>query len=1004
MSSPGEASSIAALRARPRPDRRRPAIAAGNLPEPVSSLVGRRDDVAGVARLVGGSRLVTICGPGGVGKTRVVVEAARACQGHDAERSGTADVRAVGGLDGAWMVELASIGDPDMVPHAVLSELVEVGGNGARGRPVDDLVRSLRSRRALLVLDNCEHVLDSATALVSGLLRACPRLRVLTTSRQPLGIAGERVWWLQPLAVAGDAVTLFVDRAREVNAAFALGPDTAGVVEEICRRLDGMPLAIELAATRALVLSPDEILARLRDRFELLTATAPSAGARRQRTLKATLDWSHDLLAPQEAVFLRRLSVFSGGWSLDAAERVCADERDLPERTLDLTAALVAKSLIVAQRLGTPTRYRMLQTVRAYGRERLDGAGETARLLAAHAEWCTARAEQALDGRDGRGREDWLRALEEDHDNFRAALAWARDGGHVDIALRLADALAWFWETRGHLQEGLDWLESALAASEDRTAGPSRARAGVMRSVGRFVQMLGDHGSGMAIIDRSVDLFRSLGQVDEAQSCVCHDALHVCGNPLYAAPAIEAGLDRIREMGDPRRLAHALSNLGQARFFVGDAAGARRCFGEVLDLKAAGIDGDAADEALLGLGRVGLLVGDLATAEPPLHAALANAERSGDPDGRCAALSLLGEVARLRGDTVGARTLLETALEAAKDGCPAISIGRCELFLGHVDVADGALDDARRRYAQALRRTQAGATHHYHQTRCILGLAEVAAATGKHELAAGYLDEAADAAQASGDTHAAARALSGQADLTAAAGDLDTAVHLHHQAVNLEERIGDRHAIARSLEALGALAALHAQGDKAGRLFGAAHVLRQQLGIPRPALAEARYAAARAQARRTLSPEAWDAAWEQGIGLSVQETLSYARKGRGARRRPRFGWESLTPAERDVVALVAQGLTNREVAERLFVSRRTVGNHLTRVYGKLAIHTRRELIRAPSDSDQARPAHDGCENPAGGAGDADALSVAPAAAGRQTAEREAPGATAGPPEHGQIVR
>ena len=924
---------------------------ASSLPAPLTTFIGRQDDLAAVIDAMERSRLVSVCGPGGIGKTRLALELARCRTHHDPDGDWLAELASRDSRDGVWMVELGPVSDPALVSQTVASEVL--GGTAVHGQTTVDLIHYLGQRRALLVLDNCEHLLAECAALVGQLLRSCPDLHVLATSREPMGITGERVWWLQTLAVphpsdvdlatveANDAVRLFVERASDTRRGFALTVDVAPAVTEICRRLDGLPLAIELAAARSALLSPAEIVARLDRQFDLLTGGSTGA-PRRHQTLAAVFEWSHALLSADEATLLRRLSVFAGGWCLDAAEDVCSGDGVDRTQVLDLLGALVAKSLVIAEPGSAGTRYRQLGTIRAFARTKLDEACETDPLLARHAAWCLSRAIDTDDGRDEGVREIWLQQLDEDHDNFRAALTWARERGQVETGLRLATSLTWFWETRNHLREGLAWLNAALAAGDD---DPTTLRAEATRAAGRFVHMLGDHSSGLELIGRSVSLFRQTGEVEEASGCVCHDVLEMCRNPLHSLPVMERQVAHTREMGDPDRLGYALWNLGQTRLFRGDATGARSCFAEVLSLRPGAIGADVCADALFGLARVALLLGEYDAVELPLREVLDHAQRVGDEDGRCGALSLLGELARARGDTRLARSLLADALELAHVVALPLSIARCELFLACVEYAEGALEAARGRYAEALALAEKGATLPYHQVRCTLGLADVAASSGDGAAAAGLYAEAQERAIASGDDQGLARAIAGKADHALACGDHDAALRLRHQALELEEQVGDLPAITRSLEVLAALASLGGGPEKAARLFGAAAHLRERHGFARPAPHQTGYDADMDHARQGLSQEEWDLAWEQGSRLSVQQAVSYARKGRGGRRRPASGLESLTPAEREVVALVVQGHTNPEVGERLFISRRTVQHHLAHVYAKLGVRTRRDLAR-----------------------------------------------------------
>ncbi|MGH9281185.1 MAG: ATP-binding protein, partial [Acidimicrobiales bacterium] len=678
------------------------------LPRPLGTFIGRHEDVAALTELVATCRLITIAGAGGVGKTQLALQVA--ARGDDQTR------------DGTWLVELAGVTDPDGVGDAVIREV-------AAGSEDGDVVEALRPCRGLLILDSCDHVLDACAQLVTRLMQACPELTVVATSREPFGLTGERIWWLSPLS-AEESVELFSERARQIGTVAAASDEDAEAMAEICRRLDGLPLAIELAAARRGLLTPAEILVRLDDLFPFMRRTRD--GAPRHRSLETSFDWSHRLLASEEATLLRRLSVFAGGCYLAAAEAVCSGDGLERAGVLDLLAALVSKSLVVADQARGGTRYRLLLTTADCAGTELEAAGETDAVHDRHARWCVERAEEARHGRNGPDHDEWLARLDEDLDNFRAALTWARDEGQLEVALRLANALTWFWKTRGLAREGLGWVQWAIAQSGD---APAAWRAEAMRGAGQLLHMLGDDRSGVAFVDRSVTMFREVGDAEEGGGCVCQDTLQMCHNPLHALPALEQKVATVRTFGDPNRLAHALYNLGQARFFRGDAGGARICFAEVLSLRPR-IDGEATDNALLGLARVALLVGNYDAVEPPLLEVLQHSGRIADRDTRSAALSLLAEAARARGDTRRARALLDDAMDLARAAGSPLSVGRCERILGTVELADGALGAAEALFTQALRGARSGPRLAYHELRCLLGLAEVAAASGQTGMAA----------------------------------------------------------------------------------------------------------------------------------------------------------------------------------------------------------------------------------------------------------------------------
>ena len=441
-------------------------------PGSLTSFVGRHSQVVEVTKLVGEGRLVTITGPGGAGKTRLAVEVGTHLQ--------------TSVPDGVWLVELAPLSDPSSLPRAVAAVLgvrehrpmppTRGAGAEASASHVERLVEYLGEKDVLLVLDNCEHLVEAAARLAGYLLARCSQLRILATSREPLAIPGEVQWPIPPMTIpaagasqaelaSSEAVRLFAERATAVQPSFTLTPETVRVVAGICRRLDGIPLAIELAAARVKVLPVTQIAERLDDRFHLLTGGSRTASAR-HRTLAALVDWSYDLLTQAERAGFEALSVFVGGCPLDAAEHVC-DGNDIdPGDVIDIVAHLVDKSLLVAgQGIDGTARYRMLETLRQYGLAKLVAEGRVDHARQRHLEWGLALAEQAEPQMRGPAQRQWLDRLAADHDNLRASLDWAIRQGNTEEALRLGGALAWFWWVRGHQREGRAWLEQALATN-----------------------------------------------------------------------------------------------------------------------------------------------------------------------------------------------------------------------------------------------------------------------------------------------------------------------------------------------------------------------------------------------------------------------------------------------------------------------------------------------------------------------------------------------------------
>ena len=427
----------------------------GNLAPAITTFVGREDDVAGLVGLLTRARVVTLVGVGGVGKSRLALRLAESV--------------APAFPDGTWVVELAPVSSPEAVPHAVMSALGLARPGGADLS--DSLVDALRLRRVLLVMDNCEHVLQAASRLVESLARRCPKITVVATSRERLGVGGEHVWPVLPLpvppptasegeAVESPAVELFVDRARAARADFRLDDTNTDAVVEICRGLDGLPLALELAAARLGVLTPHDLAHHLRDRFALLTAGARGEGER-HRTLRALVDWSYALLAEAERAVFGRLSVFAGGWTLESAAAVCANGDVSASQVPAVVASLADKSMVVPPPASGPARYVMLETLRLYGAERLDARCEREPASNAHARYFLVLAEAAEIGLRGPHERDWVRRLRDELDNLRVAHTWARQQGDPDVALRLSAALHRFasWQAN---DEMLSWAETVV--------------------------------------------------------------------------------------------------------------------------------------------------------------------------------------------------------------------------------------------------------------------------------------------------------------------------------------------------------------------------------------------------------------------------------------------------------------------------------------------------------------------------------------------------------------
>jgi non-specific serine/threonine protein kinase len=543
-----------------------PGIPSNNLPRQLTSFIGREREIAEIKNLLATVLLLTLTGSGGCGKTRLALKVAEDLMSQFP--------------DGVWFVELAALSDLAFVAQAVAGAL----GVGERpGSPlVNTLIDHLGSKNVLLVLDNCEHMIDACAALSESLLRSCPNLRILATSRESLGIGGERAWRVPSLSMpdpvrmspisAGtsdltqyEAVRLFIDRAAA--AGFKATKGNAPTIALICHRLDGIPLAIELAAARAKALSVEQIADHLDDRFRLLTGGGRTAPPR-QKTLLATMDWSYGLLSEAERVLFRRLSAFVGEFTLPAAEEVCADGIGRDE-ILDLLTHLVAKSLVAVKEERGEARYRLLETIRQYARSRLLESGEESVLRGRHRDWFLSLAERAEPELRGPDQGMWLDRLELEHDNLRAALAWSRESGEAEEALRLAGALWWFWYARGYWNEGRTWLEGALSEGSGTSAS---VRAKALNGAGLLARDQGDYGRAEMLCEESLALFRKLGDKRGIAWSLRNLGFVVWsrGDNERAGMLSEGSLALFREIGDKWGIANSLRILGLVARRQGD--------------------------------------------------------------------------------------------------------------------------------------------------------------------------------------------------------------------------------------------------------------------------------------------------------------------------------------------------------------------------------------------------------------------------------------------------
>jgi predicted ATPase/class 3 adenylate cyclase len=676
-----------------------------NLPRQLTSFIGREKEMTEVKRLLSTASLVTLTGSGGAGKTRLALQvAAEVVEGFP---------------DGVWLAELAPLVDPTLVSKTVASALKVPE---RPGRDITEtLVDALRHKTLLLVLDNCEHLLPACGDLAQGLLRSCSHVRILATSREGLGIPGETLWRVPSLSVPVDivrlprpeelvlydAVRLFVDRAMATSSGFAISNENARAVAQVCQRLDGIPLAIELAAARVKVLAVDQITARLDDRFRLLTGGSRTV-LPRQQTLRAAVDWSYLLLAEPERVLLRRLSVFAGGWSLDAAEVVCAGGVVDATAILDLLGSLVDKSLVLVETHRGEARYRFLETIRQYGWDRLVESKEDVDLRNRHRDWYLDFAESAEPKLRGLEQVAWLERLEIEHDNLRAALEWSKvDAAGGDASLRLTAALHQFWHMRGYLAEGRDWLEAALVASENPSAS-LRARA--FCGAGLLAWRQGDLKRAEALLQDSLALFQQLGD-RWGTAYVLHHLAHVMegrGEYGQATGLFEKSLALFKKVDDNWGVGWSLYCLGSTRFDHGDDQATAMLEESLSICREVGNQWTLA-YALHALGVVAEKHGDYERAIALLDESMVIVRQVGDQYHLPGLQYRLGRVALHLGDNERAVALFRKSLVLRRETGDKPGLAQCLEGLAYVACARGRHGQATRLFgaADALRETYA---------------------------------------------------------------------------------------------------------------------------------------------------------------------------------------------------------------------------------------------------------------------------------------------------------
>ena len=907
---------------------------ANNLPDQLTTFVGRAAELRELGEALAETRLLTLTGAGGAGKTRLALQLAADLL----ERF----------VDGVWWVDLAPVSDPQLVGEALAGVL------GVRPLPgvsmLDACARYLVSARALVVLDNCEHLLAGCAEIAEGLLHACQDLVVIATSRTSLGVAGETDWRVPPLSLPpperrrdslaavgqSDAVRLFIERARKARPNFAVSNDNAPAVAQICHELDGLPLAIELAAARVRMMSVEQIAAGLGDRFHLLTGGTRTVLPRHQ-TLRASVDWSHELLSDDERVLLRRLSVFAGGFTLDLAEGVCADEKLERVAILDLLASLVDKSLVVAEERTGAVRYRLLETVRQYAVERLLDACEAGELRDRHRDAMLELAETIAPQLHGPSQRQWLEVLDGEAANLTAALERAADTDS-ERALRLSVALTFWWRLRGLFRAGERGFMRALDAG---TPEPSSLRAQALWGCGFLVAFLGDFPTALGRHEEARAIAEEVGDQATLGRAIGGVAfLRLFPDPVGARQGQEQAYRLACASGDHWHMMYVKLNMAWSHIVCGHLDDGEAALAQALPL----IDQVNSHEARawywISKTMVPFWAADFDRARECAERALAAARQVGEPATEGIADALIGGIDTAQGDPAAAVARLEASRARMIAAGARFGLHYGGTFLAQARAALGDLAVAR----SALERIVAsGADFGWTLGWATAELTEVLRRSGDLSAAEERAKQTLEIAERTQVPSLVGVAKEQLARLAVARDAPGLAENLLHQAIAAYLESGAWRYLPDALDVLAEIAACLDSHEEAARILGAAGRARDVLSAARSPHDMAHLSELERALREQLGGPGFDAAYGAGTQLSPSEAVTWVRHARGERKRPSRGWESLTPTELRVVDLVSEGLTNPQIGERMFISRGTVKVHLSHIFAKLNMASRAEL-------------------------------------------------------------
>ncbi|MGH7599772.1 MAG: protein kinase domain-containing protein, partial [bacterium] len=805
----------------------------GNLPVPSTPLLGREQELEALTQLLlrDEVRLITLTGPGGTGKTRLGLQVAA-----NLNEAFT---------DGTFFVSLAANTDAKLV-LSTIAQTFGIFENPVRS-VAEGIIAYLREKHLLLLLDNFEQVVE-ATPVVAELLAACPKLKILVTSRSVLHLMGEHEFSVPPLATPNPkhgftftaltqyaAIKLFVQRAAAVKPDFVLNQENASAVAEICFRLDGLPLAIELAAARLKLFTPQTMLARLGSRFELLKGGARDMPAR-HHTLQQAIAWSYDLLGAAEKALFRRLAVFSGGCSLEAVEAICRPNKDLNCSAMDGIATLIDKSLLRQdQSADDEPRFVMLETIREYALESLRASEDWAATKRAHADFFLTLALQAEPELTGPKQKVWLTKLEREHDNFRAVFKWVEETGEADHGLRLGGALWRFWLVRGHMLEGRERLTALLAlpGSTQRT----RERAKVLNGAATIIHELGDYPAAHLLLLESLEIWRELGD-KKAEAAALNNlswiAVMRCEFDTARTLSAESLLLH-RELGDKRGIALALNNLGWAANLQGDFTTGRSLHESGLSLRREIGDERGIAFVLTSLGWIEGMQGRYEKATSLLEEAYGRLKALDDKQLMAIALSYQSNAAIVHGDLKRARTLLEESAPLIKE------VGS--------------------KWALAFFCYTSGIVAHEQ---------------GNSKLAEEHLEESLSLYRALENRWGMAYVLNFRGHVKLEKNDMDCALACYKESLHLSKETGNKLGVANALLGFGRLSHMVGNLIRAARLFAAAETLHLATGAPIPAFVRARFDRAVTAVRAALGGEIFAAEYEAGKKMAVEQAIEYA--------------------------------------------------------------------------------------------------------------------------------